>query len=79
MRYIDNCKCKEIYQPKHQYIFSGPCVITKEIYSVTIEAQNLFNFRQSDNVMELGLNEDDREFVMTGISPKGWEILFKED
>ena len=43
MRYIDNCKCKEIYQPKHQYIFSGPCVITKEIYSVTIEAQNLFN------------------------------------
>ena len=80
MRYIDSpkCKCTEIYEPEHVYTFSGPCQMTGEQYSVTIAAQNLFNFRQTDDIMVLGLDADDREFVMNGISPNGWNRLFKD-
>lgn len=81
MRYIDSpkCKCTEIYEPEHKYVFSGPCRVTGETYSVTIAAKNLFDFRQTDDIMATGLNADDREFVMSGISPKGWEQLFSEE
>lgn len=81
MRYIDSpkCKCTEVYEPEHKYTFSGPCRVTGETHSVTIAAKNLFDFRQTDDIMTTGLNADDREFVMSGISPKGWEQLFSEE
>lgn len=78
MRYIDSPKVRvtENFSPSHTYTFTGPCVVTGEAYSVTIAGANLFAFRQSDNVLDLGLNADDREFVMSGTSPKGWDQLF---
>jgi len=79
MRYIDNCKCEEIYKPHHQYKFTGPCVVTKEDYSITIDAANLFAFRQSDDLDDLGISLDDREFVISGTSPRGWDMLFEEE
>jgi len=78
MRYIDtNCTVTESYNP-HQYTFAGLCTVTKLPYSVTIGADNLHKFRQSDDIMDTGLNADDREFVITGISPTGWNQLFGE-
>tara|TARA_B100001113_G_scaffold228471_1_gene187558 strand:- start:2780 stop:2965 length:186 start_codon:yes stop_codon:yes gene_type:complete len=41
-------------------------------YSVEIKGENLFRFRQTDNIFDLGLDAEDREFVITGISPEGW-------
>lgn len=78
MRYIDtpNVRVEENYSPEHTYTFTGPCAVTGEQYSVTVAGPNLFRFRQTNSVMDLGLDADDREFVMTGTSPKGWAQLF---
>ena len=76
MRYIDKCKCVESYDPEHQYTFTGPCVVTGEDYSVTVRGENLFRFRQSDDLNDLGISLDDREFVISGTSPRGWDKLF---
>ena len=79
MRYIDtNCTVKEGFDP-HQYTFTGLWTVTKLPYSITIEADNLFKFRQSDDIMDTGLNADDREFAISGISPTGCNQLFGEE
>ena len=78
MRYIDSprVRVEESYSPTHTYTFTGPCCVTGHDYSVTIAGANLFRFRQTDNIADLGLDADGREFVMTGISPEGWGQLF---
>ena len=53
----------------------GPCRITDKDYSVEIKGENLFRFRQTDNVLDLGLDVDDREFVISGTSPEGWSEI----
>lgn len=78
-RYIDtHCTYTEVYEPEHAYMFTGPCRFSKEDYTVTIKGENLFRFRQTDSIYDLGLGADDREFVMNGISPKGW-TAFEEN
>ena len=37
-----------------------------------LKLKNLFRFRQTDNIFDLGLDAEGREFVITGISPEGW-------
>ena len=72
-RYIDtHCTYTEVYEPEHVYVFTGPCQFTGRDYSVEIKGENLFRFRQTDSIYDLGLDADDREFVMNGISPNGW-------
>lgn len=60
------------------YIFTGPCVITKELHSVTIPGPELYAYRQGVKIQDAlkSVNAGDREFLMTGISPKGWEQTF---
>jgi len=78
MRYIysPNVTCEEEYSPNHIYTFTGPCVVTGKPYSVTIIAENLFKFRQTDEILDTGLDEDGREFVISGTTPEGWKQLF---
>jgi len=72
-RYIDShCTYTEVYEPEHAYVFTGPCQFSGKDYSVEIKGENLFRFRQTDSIYDLGLDADDREFVMNGISPEGW-------
>ena len=72
-RYIDShCRYTEVYEPEHVYVFTGPCQFSGKDYSVEIKGENLFRFRQTDSIYDLGLDADDREFVMNGISPEGW-------
>lgn len=80
MRYIDspNIRYEESFSPIHTYTFTGPCRVTGESYSVTIKGENLFKFRQTDNIADLCLDSDDREFIISGTSPKGWIQIFGE-
>ena len=55
---------KEVYYPEHTH-------------TVSIVAQELFEFNQTDDLMVLrSLCPEDREWVNTGISPKGWAHVF---
>ena len=46
MRYADSyCTYVEKHEPEHVYIFTGPCIITKKPYTVTIKGSELYAYR----------------------------------
>ena len=76
--YINRCQHEEIYEPEHAYRFTGPCVVTGKPYTVTIPGPALFRLRQGDYIQDACpmLSPEDREFILTGTSPEGWNQMF---
>ena len=77
-RHIDaGCTYTEAYEPEHTYTFTGPCLVTGDSYSVTVKGSELFDFRRTGSIMMLkSLSAGDREFLISGTSPRGWDKLF---
>lgn len=77
-RYIDRLNYTEAHGDNgHTYTFTGPCVVTGEDYSVTVKGSELFKMRQTGSVTALAsLDAGDREFLISGTSPKGWDKIF---
>jgi hypothetical protein len=80
MMYADRCcTWTELTENGQQfYIVTGVCTITKKKYSVNVRAEGLHKYRKGALIQEAfpGVPAEDREFLMSGISPEGWEILF---
>ena len=76
-RYLDtDCTYTEEYEPEHTYTFKGMCKVTNKDHSVKVLGSELFQFRQSDSIYSLeSVSKEDREFLITGISPEGWNLL----
>ena len=74
---LDEMKCTEVYEPQHEYTFTAPCAVTGKEYSVTVPAAGLFRLRQGEYIQNAlaDLSVDDREFLITGITPDGWDKL----
>ena len=80
MRYINsNCTYTQNYD-EGTYTFTGPCRVTGESYTVTIPGAELFDLNQGLPIQDAlcSLDAEQREFVMSGTSPKGWAKLFGE-
>ncbi len=82
MLYIDShCSLEQTYDGEHYYHFTGPCIKTSEPYTVHIKGHELFALRNTDAPIQVALaalGADDREFVLSGLSPEGWKLLFEE-
>lgn len=80
MRFIDSgCTYTEDFSETegHTYTFTGACRVTGEDHSVKVKGPELFAFRQTDSIMALkSLTPADREFLISGTSPEGWELTF---
>lgn len=82
MFYADNkCTYTEQSSPEHTYTFTGPCVVTGKPYSVTVPAAGLFRYRYGASIQDAfpGLSADDREFLISGMSPEGWVETFNNN
>ena len=83
MRYLDHCKYTEQRDEhgEHTYTFSGPCVVTGKPYSVTVKGHDLYRYRQGALIQDAfpSLSADDREFLMTGMSPEGWNQAMRQE
>lgn len=82
MRYAQShCTYREVYEPKHGYIFTGPCFVTKKEYSVFVPAEELFAYNQGKHIQDAmpSVSKEDREFLMSGMSPEGWNLAFPPD
>ena len=58
---------------------SGPCVVTGREHSVVVSREGvLAYFERGVNAREAfpDLAKADREFLISGTSPEGWEMLF---
>ena len=80
MNYADTkCTYTEQYtNGQHTYTFTGPCVITKKQHSVVVKGPELYAYRRGAKMQDAmrSVNSSDREFLMTGISPEGWDRIF---
>jgi len=64
----------------HTYTFSGPCVKMGKTYSAKVVDSELYALNQGGGIMALvSTNADDREFLMSGHSPEGWDLLFGQE
>lgn len=58
---------------------SGPCVVTGREHPVVVSREEvLAYFHRGVNAREAfpELAKEDREFLISGTSPEGWEMLF---
>jgi hypothetical protein len=80
MRYADShCAYTEgLKDGEHIYIFTGLCIVTKKLYSVTVLGSELFAYRQGAKLQDAfqSLSAGDREFLFSGFSPEGWAKTF---
>jgi hypothetical protein len=82
MRYADSqCQVIEQYNPEHTYTYVGPCVVTGKEQRVTVKAIDLNRYRQGGYVQDCFpyLDASQREFLISGTSQEGWEILFPKE
>ena len=63
------------------YTIFGPCKITGKDYSVTITEEQHHNWKGGMLIQDAMPNVplEDREFLISGISPEGWKQLFPEE
>ena len=67
--YADNyCSYTEQYEPKHTYTFIGKCINTGEEQKVTVEAKDLYKYRQGGYIQAAFpyLSPKEREFLLSG-------------
>lgn len=59
---------------------TGNCVFTGEEYSIVVPTDGLMNWMAGEPAQFAmpEVNADDREFLISGISPKGWKQTFGE-
>ena len=57
---------------------SGHCVVTKQPHEVSVLGTELDEWLKGNKSIQhcLSCEGDVREFLMTGISPAGWDIMF---
>ena len=56
----------------------GHCVVTKQPHTVSVLGAELYEWLNTGKLIQhcLSCDGDIREFLMTGISPAGWDIMF---
>jgi hypothetical protein len=74
-----NTNVKRIRKQDGQLLLMGPCTVTKKLYSVVVSDQAVVNYYQlgmkaQDAFPELSAEQ--REFLISGISPEGWKQIF---
>lgn len=79
-RYLDTCDAVETFSPVHTVTYTGPCVLTGELYSVTVLGTDLHRYNRGSLIQDAfpGLSAGDREFLISGVSPAAWNEVFSE-
>lgn len=58
---------------------SGECVLTREVYRVKVPRDGFVSWANGRSPIQAALSQvsvEDREFLISGISPVGWEQTF---
>lgn len=82
MMYADHfCKCEETFKDGvHEYVYTGPCVVSGKEITVTLPAEGLYKYRQGAFIQDAfpELSADEREFLMSGISGEEFDRVVEE-
>jgi len=79
MRYaLSACHCRTVVAPELSLVFTGPCIVTGESYSVQVPMDGFDRYSSGAPIQDAfpQLPAEDREFLISGTSPVGWTELF---
>ncbi len=64
-----------------KFTVSGPCVFSGSQYQVSGKLDQLFDWRSGTLIQKAfpNMSADDREFLISGISPEGWNATFRKE
>jgi hypothetical protein len=74
-------KLKVIRVSKTKVRLIGPCIVTKKDYSIVVSREAAVNYFQLGVKIHDAfpkLTTEEREFLISGISPEGWNTTFGE-
>lgn len=59
-------------------VVKGPCAITEEEQTVKVSLESFLDWQRGAYIQDAMayLSPDDREFLITGYSKEGWELMF---
>jgi hypothetical protein len=63
-------------------VFYGNCILTKKNYSVSVPIDELRDYMLNNKLIQealISVSDEDREFLISGVSPEGWKQLNEED
>lgn len=60
---------------------TGRCIVTQKEHSVTVPAKGYYDWREGRLIQDAmpNVSSDDREFLISGTSPEGWDTMFGKD
>ncbi len=69
-----------IEETAESYRLSGPCSVTGEVYEATYPKGGIVKWLDGAFIQDAmpNVNAGDREFLISGISPAGWDRLFEK-
>jgi hypothetical protein len=64
-----------------QVTYKGPCAVTKAIHKVTVPKAAVDAWCRGKPIQDAMpmVSPGDREFLVSGISPAGWDRIFQEN
>lgn len=73
--------CEINFNTDNTVIVSGECTFTRKPYSVTVPADGFKEWLNGKHIQDAmpSVSADDREFLISGISPEGWTEAFGND
>ena len=69
-----------IVETAESYRLSGPCAVTGEVYEATYPKDGIDKWLNGAFIQDAmpDVSAGDREFLISGISPAGWDQMFQE-
>lgn len=70
------------YERDGRIRFSGPCVVTGKLFSVLVSEQGAHSYFEENALAQDAfpeLSSEEREFLISGVSPEGWRQLLHEE
>lgn len=61
---------------------TAPCVVTGKAYTVFVRPEDYNDWANKKKLAHEAfpyLGKEDREFIISGISPDGWDEMFSDD
>ena len=65
----------------NEMIVFGKCFVTGDFYSVACRRHQYVQWQEGKHIQDVmpDLSDGDREFLISGTSPVGFDMLFKEE
>lgn len=76
--YLKNCK---LVYDGDSCVITGPCVVTGKDFTVSAKTDDVLDYLEGAMVQDCFpyLSQNDREFLISGFSPEGWDLTFGEE